>query len=304
MVIKISSNDQKKVKDFFTKIILPQKESHKGENGKILVIGGSSLFHAASIWAAEVASHFADIVHYSSTKENAEIFLTIKKKFLGGIVVPHQFLIDYIKEDDVILIGPGMLRGKKTNPQINLNFQEILQIKDEAIFTYHLTDYLLKQYPKKKYVIDAGALQMMDKNWLLNLKTIPIITPHQIEFKQLFGIDITKEPLTAKMEIAKEMAGKYHCIILLKAIDDIATDGNIIYLIEGGNQGLTKGGTGDILASLAASFYIKNSPLIAAVSASLLIKKTADELFNLFGYWYNVNQIIEFIPKILRKIIL
>jgi NAD(P)H-hydrate epimerase len=106
------------------------------------------------------------------------------------------------------------------------------------------------------------------------------------------------------MKIAKEVAQKYRCIILLKAIDDIVTDGNIIYLIEGGNQGLTKGGTGDILASLAASFYIKNSPLVSAVSASLLIKKTADELSNLYGYWYNVNQIIEFIPKILRKIIL
>jgi NAD(P)H-hydrate epimerase len=301
MVIKISSNDQEKVKDFFSKIILPQKESHKGENGKILVIGGSSLFHAASIWAAEVASHFADIVHYSSTKENTEIFFALKKKFLGGIVVPHQFLSDYIKEDDVILVGPGMLRGKKTNSEVNLNFQEILQIKDEAIFTYRLTGYLLNQYPKKKYVIDAGALQMMDKNWLLNLKTTPIVTPHQIEFKQLFGIDITKESLAAKTEIAKEMASKYHCVILLKAIVDIITDGNIIYLIEGGNQGLTKGGTGDILAGLAASFYIKNSPLIAAVSASLLLKKTADELFNLFGYWYNVNRIIEFLPNILSK---
>jgi NAD(P)H-hydrate epimerase len=304
MIIKISSTDEKKVKEFFSKINLPKKESHKGQNGRVLVIGGSSLFHTASIWAAEVASYFADIVHYSSTKENAKIFLAIKKKFMAGIVVPHQFLPEYVEEDDVVLIGPGMLREKiQKNKQIDLNFNQILKIKNEAKFSRHLTAYLFKNFSLKKFVIDAGALQMMDKNWLLELKTTPIVTPHQIEFKQLFAIDLADQSLSAKIKIVKETAQKYHCVILLKAISDIVSDGQTVYLIEGGNQGLSKGGTGDVLASLSASFFIKNPPLIATAAASLLIKKTADELFNSSGYWYNVNCIIESIPKTLRKII-
>jgi NAD(P)H-hydrate epimerase len=304
MIKKISTSDENKIRQIFSKITLPKKKSHKGQNGKILVIGGSSLFHAASIWAAEVASYFADIVHYSSTKENLAVFLALKKKFLSGIVVPHQSLIDYVKEDDVILIGPGMLRGKIDEKNKNItDFKNIIKIKDEASFTYHLTAYLMENFPDKKFVFDAGALQMMEKNWLNKLQQTPILTPHQIEFYQLFGINLTNQPIGEKIKIVRETAKLYRCVLIVKAIDDIISDGKSVYLISGGNQGLTKGGTGDILAGLAASLYIKNHPLIAAVIASLLLKKTADELFNLYGYWYNVNKIIDYIPKFLRKII-
>ena len=90
--------------------MLLKPNSHKGQNGRVLIIGGSSLFHSSSIWAAEIASYFVDIVHYSSTKENNEIFLSLKKKFRNGIVVEQKDLDEYVKEDDAILVGPGMLR--------------------------------------------------------------------------------------------------------------------------------------------------------------------------------------------------
>src|SRR3989338_6091740 len=106
----ISTSDKAKVKAIFAKLNLPQRLSHKGQNGKVLIIGGSSLFHSASLWAAEVASHFADMVHYSSTIENEKIFLSLKKKFRNGIIVPQEKLMEYVKEDDAILIGPGMMR--------------------------------------------------------------------------------------------------------------------------------------------------------------------------------------------------
>ena len=44
----------------------PGKDSHKGQNGKLLVIGGSNLFHSASMWSLEVASRIVDMVFYSS----------------------------------------------------------------------------------------------------------------------------------------------------------------------------------------------------------------------------------------------
>src|SRR4030042_3221729 len=92
------------------KSFIQKPDSHKGQNGKILIIGGSSLFHSASIWAAEIASYFVDIVHYSSTVENNEVFLALKKKFRNGIVVSQKDLLHYIQEDDAILVGPGMIR--------------------------------------------------------------------------------------------------------------------------------------------------------------------------------------------------
>ncbi|MEK7592651.1 MAG: NAD(P)H-hydrate dehydratase, partial [Patescibacteria group bacterium] len=139
------------------KIVRPKKGSHKGQNGRLLLIGGSTLFHAASLWSLTVASRIVDLVHYASVPENNEIVLQAKKEFRNGIVISRRDIESYIEEDDVILIGPGMTRDSETE---------------------ELTNRLLKKYSKKQWVIDAGALQMMD------VALIPlgaILTPHHGE---------------------------------------------------------------------------------------------------------------------------
>lgn len=300
MLIKTSNN--KLVKSFLSKLSLPQSNSHKGQNGRVLIVGGSSLFHSASLWAAEIASHFADMVHYSSTEENQEIFLSLKKKFHNGIVVPKESLFDYVREDQVILVGPGMLREDQKSKIKNQN--DILKIKNEAEYTRELTYYLISNFPEKQYVFDAGALQMMDKEWLLKLKTPAVITPHQKEFEKLFDVSIQQRSVEEKTGRVRSMAKKYKVTILLKAIVDIISDGNEVYLIEGGNAGLTKGGTGDILAGLVTALSSTNQSLVAAVSTSILLKKTSEKLFQSKGYWYNIDNIIEMIPEVLKKLIL
>ena len=283
----IKTSDTRSVKSIFNQLKLPQPNSHKGQNGRVLIIGGSSLFHSASLWAAEVASHFCDMVHYSSTEENQEIFLSLKKKFHNGIIVPQEKLMDYVKEDDVILVGSGMMREGA-----------------EAKYTLDLTKSLIKNFPEKQFVFDAGALQVMEPDWLLKLKTSAIITPHQKEFEKLFNVSIHQISVEEKIKLVQAMAKKYKIIILLKAIIDIISDGNEVYLVEGGNAGLTKGGTGDILAGLTTTLSSNNSALTSAVTASLLLKKTGEKLFRSKGYWYNVDNIIEMIPEVLNEIIL
>ncbi|MBI4009404.1 NAD(P)H-hydrate dehydratase [Candidatus Roizmanbacteria bacterium] len=304
MTTIINTSNGKAVRAFLKYIHIPKPNSHKGQNGKALVIGGSSLFHSASIWAAEIASHLVDMVHYSSTQENNEIFLSLKKKFRNGMVVRQEELLEYVKEDDVILVGPGMMRGKITNDKLQMtNFKDILKTQDEPTYTYHLTKYLLEHFPDKKFVIDAGALQVIKPEWLLRRKVKTIITPHQGEFKKLFNIDLSDKNDQQKSEIVAEYAKKFDCLILLKAIKDFISDGAEGAVVEGGNSGLTKGGTGDILAGLTASFYAKSGPFESAILSSFLLKRTADELFLKKGYWYNISDIIESLPSILNTII-
>ena len=297
-MISIKTSDFNSIKPFIEKMYIPPKSSHKGQNGRVLVIGGSSLFHSSSLWSAEIASYFVDIVHYSSTVENNIIFLNLKKKFRNGIVVAQKDLPDYIKEDDAILVGPGMLR-KNSNDK----FENIIQISDEGEYTYQLTKYLINNFPNKKFVFDAGTLQMMDKNWLLKLKEKPVITPHQKEFEELFGIVIEKQNVPDKVQTVKETAKKYNCVILLKAVVDIVSDGEKSYIIEGGNSGLTKGGTGDLLAGLVLSLSAKNNQLAASILSSYFLKKSAEALFIKRGYWYNINDLIKVIPKVISGIV-
>ncbi|PIY68958.1 hypothetical protein COY90_03140, partial [Candidatus Roizmanbacteria bacterium CG_4_10_14_0_8_um_filter_39_9] len=252
MIIKTSEFEA--IEPFLQRFIKPDLLSHKGQNGKITIIGGSSLFHSAPIWSAQVASHLVDMVHFSSTPENNKTLLDIKKKWQGGIVVPLKDIGNYIAEDDAVLIGTGMMREG-----------------NEGVHTKELTHSLLMQYPHKKWVIDAGALQMIDTKQLCLLKEKPILTPHQKEFKILFGDNILHVSQSEKIKVVEERARTYRCIILCKAVCDIVSDGAQTVVIEGGNAGLTKGGTGDVLAALCASFAATQDSFLSAVLASFLL---------------------------------
>lgn len=302
-IAKIKTSDISTYQDIIDKIFIPQEVSHKGQNGKILVIGGSKLFHAASLWAAEVATHFTDMVHYSSTKENNEIFLSLKKVFRNGIVFGREDLDYYIEEDDCVLIGPGMERGT-VNRQLQItNYKDIGKLENEAEITYFLTKYLLEKYPKKRFVFDAGALQMMELSWLKNMHIKPILTPHKIEFENLFKVDLHGKNVEEIACIVKEKAEEYNCVILLKIVKDIVSDGKKTAIIEGGNAGLTKGGTGDVLSGLVASFYTKNDAFDAACVSSILLKKTAEDLFEEKGIWFNISDLINKLPAILKNLL-
>src|SRR6185437_16439760 len=96
--------------DGLKKLYTPLQDSHKGQNGKLLIIGGSHLFHAASLWALTIASRVVDMVFYSSVPENNQIVQELKKEFRNGIVVPRTEIENYAEEAECILIGPGMVR--------------------------------------------------------------------------------------------------------------------------------------------------------------------------------------------------
>lgn len=265
---------------------IPAADSHKGQNGKLLIIGGSSLFHSAVLWSAEIASHFVDMVHFCSTEENNKIFLQLKSLFHNGIIIRQKDVLDYAAEDDCILLGPGMVREG-----------------DEADYARNLTHDLLNKFSSKKFVIDAGAMQIMKPELLTKLTQKAVITPHQKEFEMLFGENIENLTVDEKKSKAKAAAKKYSCIILLKAIVDIVTDGERIVTIEGGNAGLTKGGTGDTLAGLTAALATTNDSFDSAVLASFLVKTAAEKLEKTSAYWYNTTELIEAIPKTARELL-
>ncbi|MBI2611460.1 NAD(P)H-hydrate dehydratase [Candidatus Gottesmanbacteria bacterium] len=311
-----------KMKDFDRKILtnlfIPEDKSHKGQNGRLLIIGGSHLFHSASLWSLKVASRIVDLVHYSSVPENNAIVAKLKEEFRDGIVVPRAEIESYIEEDDCILIGPGMVRAKSaelSNYPINpaspagrqlSNLKEIIKLGNEGVQTYFLTKYLLQKYPKKKWVIDAGALQMMEPEWITSTM---IITPHHGEFETLkLKIKNEKLKMTMKnLDIADQIylfAKEFGCAVLHKGQTDYVCNRKECYRVKGGNAGMTKGGTGDVLAGLTAAFYCKNEALTSAASASFINKKSGEDLYQTKGYWFNASDLADQIPKTMKKLLL
>ncbi len=296
------------------KLYLPSHTSHKGQNGRLLIIGGSELFHSASLWSLEVASRIVDLVHYASTVENNELVRKLKEEFRDGIVVQRAEIEDYIEEDDCILIGPGMMRAENSKLKAQMsklqlktqNLRDILDLDDEGLQTYYLTKYLLQKYSKKKWVIDAGSLQMMEPIWI---PEGAILTPHHQEFDILIS-KITDQKskqiiknLTTEEKV-KWFAKVYHCVLLLKGEVDLVASEKDFMVIGGGNAGMTKGGTGDVLAGLVAALYCKNDAFTSAVSASIINKKAGGDLYKTKGYWFNASDLADQIPEMMKKLLL
>lgn len=263
----------------------PDKASHKGQNGKLLIIGGSTLFHGASLWALKTASRIVDMVFYASVPENMEILKQIKGDVLDFISIPREEIEDYIEEADCMLIGPGMVRVESSK-------------FDEGEQTRAITEYLLKKYPEKQWVIDAGAIQVLDPLWIPEKA---ILTPHHKEFETLIQNSKFKmQNYNVKFkieELVKEFAREYKCIIILKGERDIVSDGEIVKYAVGGNVGMTKGGTGDVLAGLVAAFACKNEPFLAARVGSFLNKLAGDMLYKKVNTMFNASDLCETIPE-------
>lgn len=250
---------------------LPNEKSHKGQNGKLLIVGGSNLFHAASKWSLDVASKIVDMVFYASTPDNNQLIKEAKQQFWNGIVIERRQIENYLKEADVVLIGPGMER---------------------SFYTQRLVNRLLKKYPTKKWVVDAGALQMLEVKFL---NQEHIITPHHQEMALLNN----------KSQQFAENNYQANCYCLLKGpIDQIFRPQNPqSFEIKGGNAGMTKGGTGDVLAGLLAALYCSNSALDSCLIASYVNKKAGDELYLQQGPFFNSSDLVEKIPEVLWQVL-
>lgn len=297
----------KKIPGELRLVQLPKSSSHKGQNGRLLIIGGSKLFHAASLWALQVSSRIVDLVHYCSIDENNKLVHELKKEFRNGIVIPRSDVESYIDEDDVILIGPGMVRTQSPSHKgLIKSIQELENIEDEGEQTYQLTNFLLQKYPQKKWVIDAGALQMLD------LKFAPpnaIFTPHKREFEGLIRRAMENKLISFSGEVdfkeqVRAMADCLGCILLVKGEIDIASDGKRVEEIAGGNAGMTKGGTGDVLAGLIASLATTNDPWVATIAGSFINKASGDGLYKKMGYFFNASDLASEIPKTMKKLLI
>lgn len=258
---------------FFQKVHVPEAGSHKGQNGKLLIIGGSDLFHAASRWSLDIASRCVDMVFYSSVPSNNDLIKEAKGEFWNGIVIDRAQLREYLTEADVVLIGPGMTRSPETE---------------------QLTNELVSEFPDKKWVIDAGALQMIDVHLL---RPTHVITPHQGEWRSL------RERLgeSASALSDAELAQKLGCVVLLKGEHDVIWCGQQSFTIAGGHPGMTKGGTGDVLAGLIAGLYATNDALTSAVVGSVVNKRAGEALAEKVGPFFNASDLVSIIPETLWK---
>ena len=231
-------------------------------------MAGSDKYHGALLYAVNTVSRLVDLIYVHSSARNLELINNLKQESASFITIDQSELDQSASSVDCILVGPGLGVGERQRC---------------------LVSDLLSNYPERKFVLDADALKVIDPDWL---GSNCLVTPHAGEFEQLFDLKPTPDNVLA-------MAGKYGCVVVLKGQTDYVSDGSDLYANQTGNAGLTKGGTGDVLAGLIAGLACTNELLLAAQTGVFVLGLAGDQLFERVGFNYSAEDVVERLPKTL-----
>jgi len=267
--------------------------------GKTVIIGGSSLFHGAPLFGLRIASCLNEMVFFASPESRMAPVAAALKSLLGAFVwVPFSEVEDYIGKADSVLIGPGLMRFRKEREESK--FSKIRWGDKEGKKTKRITERLLKKFPGKQWVIDAGSLQVLDKRFI---PSGAILTPNDQEMAFLFGRRLCNLPQEKKEKTLKKWAQERGEIIITKEPKALICSSRECFLVKGGNSGLEKGGMGDVLAGLITALSAKKKPLLAAAVGIWLAKKAAGRLYQQQGPFYSADDLVEEILKLAGQLL-
>lgn len=284
MVIKFTDKDLREGRSF-------EKVENKYSAGQVLIIGGSRLFHGAPILALKGASRLVSMTFFASPEEDKEVVNLIKTRLGSFVWIPREEMRSYINKADAVLIGPGMMRSHESKNDFVCD--------DEGLKTREQTLEVLRQYSNKKWIVDGGSLQVLRIN---EFPCGAVITPNKKEFEMLFGESLENNWDRRALQVEK-LAQDYRLVILTKDEVSIASDGEKTYLIEGGNDGLVKGGVGDVIAGVALGFMAKSEGLWSIAAASFLVKKAAEKLARERDLMFNADDLVEIVPLIYKELV-
>jgi len=288
---------------------IPKEESHKGDNGRVLVIGGGPYIGAPALSGLAALRTGCDLVFVLTPKRTARAItsfspllitpdrlakdiamlspnLIVRELSREDRLVAEDFGIieEYIPKVDAVIIGPGLGSDKSTKVAIE---RIILRCTKR----------------NKSMVIDADAIQVVGKKPVIVRYSDTVITPHAGEFKGLTKVKLDSN-LTHRKKKVGEWAKKLDVTILLKGPVDIISDGVRTKLNDVHNRAMTVGGTGDVLAGIVGGLLSKGvEPFNAACIGAFLNGSSGNAAFEKKSYGLVATDIIDEIPNVLKKYI-
>ena len=233
-----------------------KSESRKGENGIVLVVGGSYIYHGAPILSSIAALRCGtDLVYTSVPKINVSSTRAISPNL---IVLP---LVDQKLTRGAVNKLLGAIPRNLDSATIGMGLA--IQEKNALLL---LVKSLLDR--DVRLSLDASALipvvlpLLFDKN--------VVVTPHAGEFKRLFG-DLPSNSKKERISLVEKNAKQFGVTVLLKGSTDVISDGKKTFLYTKKIPAMTVGGTGDVLSGLTAGMLAKNrNPLESAAAATFI----------------------------------
>ena len=260
--------------------------SRKGNNGIVLVIGGSYIYHGAPILSSLAALRCGtDLVYTSVPKINVTPTRAISPNLIVIPLVDQKLTLGAVKK----LVGALPRNLHSATIGMGLAIQE----KNSLL---HLVQSLLNR--DVRLSLDASAL-IPEVLPLLANKNV-VVTPHAGEFKRLFG-DAPSDSKNERIQLVEKHALDNGITILLKGPTDIISNGNTTYLCQKNTPAMTVGGTGDVLSGLVAGLLSNNrNSLESAAAAAFICGLTGKQVQEKLGLHMTSMDLIDAIPSIMK----
>ncbi len=272
------------------------EKSHKGNNGRLLIIGGSKDYSGAPAIAGMAAiGAGCDLVYVATPEKSAEAIkstspdLIVKSLEGDKLSLSHSSeILELADSVDAVILGPGAGIDEDTGKLFNVLVSKI----------------------KKPIVLDADALKQVKLRLIDNRENI-ILTPHLFEFKSFFNVgsdlkldidsyDFEKvdENITEFQKITRQIKGT----VIVKGQYDLVLSGTRFRINKSGNPGMTVGGTGDALAGICGSLLTQDlSSFDSACLGAFINGLAGDEAYNVKENGFSATDLVSYIGNVIKN---
>ena len=270
-------------------------KSHKGNNGRLLIVGGNKDYSGAPAIAGMAAiGAGCDLVYVATPEKSAEAIkstspdLIVKSLEGDKLSLTHSNeILKLVDNVDCILIGPGAGIDDDTSKLFNVLVAKI----------------------KKPIVLDADALKQVQLSLIKNRDDI-ILTPHIFEFKSFFNVntdlklgidsyDFKKvdENITEFQQITRQIKGT----VIVKGQYDLILQSTRFRINKSGNAGMTVGGTGDALSGICAGLLTQDlNPFDCACLGVFINGLAGERAFEVKGNGFSATDLVSYIGGVIK----
>ncbi len=231
------------------------RDSHKGDNGHVLCIGGDHGSGGAILLCAQAALRAgAGLASVATRAEHVPALLARQPEAMAHAVESTQELLPLLARATVVAIGPGLGQGEW----------------GRAMLAPALAC-------GKPLVLDADALNLVAAH-ALALPADAIMTPHPGEAARLLGSDGAAVQ-SDRRAAAEALAARYGCAVVLKGAGSlVAAPGRKTRIVAAGNPGMATGGMGDLLTGVIAALRAQGLAAFDAASCGALLHAHAGDI--------------------------
>ncbi|NIC00621.1 NAD(P)H-hydrate dehydratase [Halobacterium sp. R2-5] len=254
-------------------------QAHKGDFGRVLVVGGGPYTGAPALSARAALRAGADLAYLAVPDSIADTVKgysenLIVDSYVGTRLLPEHVdeILDRAADVDVVVLGPGL---------------------GDASDTLAAVREFLASYDGRA-VVDADALQVVPD---VETDADLVCTPHQGELRKMGGP--AEDDWRERADTVGAFAADLGQTVLVKGAYDVISDGETTRVNRTGNPGMTVGGTGDVLAGATAAMFSTLDALPAASVGAYANGAAGDYAVDDHGYGLLATDLVDALPAAL-----